>query len=83
MDQFRSLKLGNEKCGNEEVFGLVKDLIDSDIIKQDFDNLLEISTKNQSVKMNKFGNRECLALPKESLQHDQEMIEQSRGIHRI
>ena len=63
---------------NEEVFRLVKDSIDSDITKEDFDRLFEILVKNQSVKMNEVGNRECLSLPKESVQHDSETIEQKQ-----
>ena len=38
--------------------------LDSDITKEGFDRLLEILIKNQSVKRNKVGNRECLSLPK-------------------
>ena len=43
---FRTLKWGNKNCGHEEVFGLVKDLIASEIDKEDFDRLLKIFIKN-------------------------------------
>ena len=74
---FRGLKKWKFR-GNEEVFRLVKDSIDSDITKEDFDRLFEILIKNQSVKRNEVGNRECLSLPKESVQHDSETIEQKQ-----
>ena len=35
--------------------------------------------KNQSLKRDKVGNWECLSLPKESVQHDQEIIEQNQA----
>ena len=74
---FRGLKKWKFR-GNEEVFRLLKDSIDGDITKEDFDRLFEILIINQSVKRNEFGNRECLSLPKESVQHDSETIEQKQ-----
>ena len=53
LTSIRTLKRENKKCGNEEVFRLVKDSIDSDITKEDFDRLLEILIKNQPVKRKK------------------------------
>ena len=38
--------------------------------EEDSHRLLEILIKNQSVKKNKVGNRDCLSLPKQSVQHD-------------
>ena len=64
----QTLKRGNKKCGNEEVFDLVKDSADGVIKKEVFNNLLDILVQKQSIKGNKTGNRECLSLPKEALQ---------------
>ena len=63
-----TLKRENKKCGNEEVFNLVKDSVDCVIKKEVFNNLLDILVQKQSIKRNKIGNWECLSLPKEILQ---------------
>ena len=68
----RTLKPG-EKREKVEVFNLVKDsiygVIKKDVIKKEvFNNLLDILVHNKSIKRNKIGNRECLYLPKETLQ---------------
>ena len=47
---------------------MVKDSIDGVFKKEVFKNLLDILVQNQSVKRSKIGNRECLSLPKETLQ---------------
>ena len=49
-------------------FNLVKDSADGVIKKEVFNNLLDILVQKQSIKKNKIGNRECLSLPKETLQ---------------
>ena len=49
----QTLKRGNKKCGNEEVFNLVKDSVDGVIKKEVFNNLLDILVQNQSIKRNK------------------------------
>ena len=46
----RTMKRGNKKCGNEEVFNVVKDSIDGVIRKEVFNNLLDILIQKQSVK---------------------------------
>ena len=46
----QTLKRGNEICGNEEVFNLVKDSVDGAIKKEVFNNLLDISEQKQSIK---------------------------------
>ena len=38
----QTLKLGNKKCGNKEVFNLVKDSVDGVIKKEVFNNFLDI-----------------------------------------
>ena len=54
----RTLKRGNKKYGNEEFEkDSIKDSIDSDITKEDFDKFLKIIVKNQSVERNKVGNQ--------------------------
>ena len=69
----RTLKHG-EKREKVEVFNLVKDsiygVIKKDVVikKEVFNNLLDILVHNKSIKRNKIGNRECLYLPKETLQ---------------
>ena len=40
----QTLKRGNKKCGNEEVFNLVKDSVDGVIKKEVFNNFLERGT---------------------------------------
>ena len=57
--------MGIKICKNEKDVRLVKGSIYSDIAKEDFDSLLEILMKNQSVKSNKVGYLEYLSLPKE------------------
>ena len=52
----QTLKCGNKKCGNEEVFNLAKDSVDGVIKKKDFNNLLDILVQKQSIKRNKIGN---------------------------
>ena len=70
----QTLKRGNKKCENEEVLNLVKDSIEDVIKKEIFNNLLDILVQNQSVKRNKIGNRECLSIPKETLQVSNKLL---------
>ena len=46
----QTLEHGNKKCGNEEVFNLVKDSVDGVIKKEVLNNSLDILVQNQSVK---------------------------------
>ena len=62
----QTLKHGDKKDGNEEVFNFVKDSIDGVIKKEVFNNLLDISVQDQP-KRKKIENRECLSFPKETL----------------
>ena len=64
----QTLKRGNQKCGNEDVFNLVKDSVDGIIKKEVLNNLLDILVQKQSIKRNKIGNRGRLSLPKETSQ---------------
>ena len=48
-----TLKRGNEKCGSEEVFTLVKDPTDGVIKEEAFNDILDILVQKQSVKRNK------------------------------
>ena len=76
----QTLKRENKKCGNEEVFNLVKDSVDGVIEKEVFNNLLDILVQKESIKKqtnkqtNKIGNRECLPLPKKTLQVSDEFL---------
>ena len=46
----QTLKRENKKCGNEEVFNLVKDSVDGVIEKEVFNNLLDILVQKESIK---------------------------------
>ena len=70
----KTLKRGNKKCGNEELFNLVKDSVNSVIKKEVFNNILDILAQKESFKRNKIGNRECFFLPKETLQVSHELL---------
>ena len=63
----QTLKHGDKKNGNEEVFNFVKDSIDGVIKKEVFNNLLDISVQDQPFKRKIIENRECLSFPKETL----------------
>ena len=52
----QTLKRENKKCGNEEVFNLVKGSVDGVIKKEVFKNLLDTLVQKQSIKRNKIGN---------------------------
>ena len=84
ISSIQTLKRENKKCGNEEVFNLVKDSVDVVIKKEVFNNLLDILVQKESIKKqtskqtnkqtNKIGNRECLPLPKKTLQVSDEFL---------
>ena len=71
---------GNKKCGNEEVFNLVKDSVDGVIKKEVFNNLLDILVQKQSFKRNKIGNWECLSLLKETLQVSDKLTSAQKSV---
>ena len=62
----QTLKQGNEKCGKDDVFKLVKDSLDEKIVREIFEELLESLNQSQSIKPNAFGDGKCLSLPKEN-----------------
>ena len=62
----QTLKQGNEKCGRDDVFKLVKDSLDEKIAREIFEELLESLIQSQSIKPNAFGDGKCLSLPKEN-----------------
>ena len=76
----QTLKRENKKCGNEEVFNLVKDSVDGVIKKEVFNSLLDILVQKESIKKqankqtNKIGNREYLPFPKKTLQVSDEFL---------
>ena len=70
-----SLKRANTKWENKEDFLLVKDLIDVDINKEEFEKFLDILIDKYSTEKTKILNLECLSLLKESIQFSQEIIE--------
>ena len=80
ISSIQTLKRENKKCGNEEVFNLVKDSVDGVIKKEVFNNLLDILVQKESIKKqtnkqtNKIGNRECLPHPKKALQVSDEFL---------
>ena len=57
----QTLKQGNEKCGKDDVFELVKDSLDEKIARETFEELLESLIQSQSIKPNAFGDGECLS----------------------
>ena len=57
----QTLKQGNEKCGKDDVFKLVKDSLDEKIARETFEELLESLIQSQSIKPNAFGDGECLS----------------------
>ena len=59
-----TLKRGNKKCGNDEVFQLVSESLENEIIRE-FDENLETLIQKQQMKSNCYGNRTCLSIPKE------------------
>ena len=70
-----SLKRANTKWENKEDFLLVKDLIDVDINKEEFEKFLDILIDKYSTEKTKILNLECLSLLKESIQFSQEITE--------
>ena len=76
----QTLKRRNKKYGNEEVFNLVKDSLDGVIKNKVFNNLLAILVQKQSIKRNKIGNRECLSLPKETLQVSDKLTSSQKSV---
>ena len=69
----QTLRRGIKKCG-KEAFNLVKDSVDGVIKEEVFNNLLDTSVQEQSVKRSKFGNQKCLSLPKVTLQVSHELL---------
>ena len=61
MASIQTLKQGNEKCGKDEVFELVKDSLDEEIARETFEELLESLIKSQSIKLKAFGDGECFS----------------------
>ena len=76
----QTLKLGNKKCRNEEVFNLVKDSVDGVIKKEVFNILLDILVQKQSIKINKLGNWEYLSVPKETLQVSDKLTSDQKSV---
>ena len=60
-----TLKRGNKKCGNDEVFQLVSESLENEINRKFFEEILETLIQKQRVKANRYGNRTCLSIPKE------------------
>ena len=58
-------KRSSKKCGRNEVFDLVQNSLDSDIIRETFHELLQDMNKINAVKLRTVGETECLSLPKE------------------
>ena len=45
-----------------------------------FNNLLDILVQKQSIKRNKIGNRQCLSLPKETLQVSDKLTSAQKSV---
>ena len=60
-----TLKRGNKKCGNDEVFQVVSESLENEINREFFEENLETLIQKQQVKANCYGNRTCFSIPKE------------------
>ena len=60
-----TLKRGNKKCGNDEVFQLVSESLENEINRECFEENLETPIQKQQLKANCYVNRTCLSIPKE------------------
>ena len=59
-----TLKRKKSKCGKDEVFKLVKDMIEENIFREILDKTLDSLIKHGSVKCSLISNRTCLSLRK-------------------
>ena len=69
-----TLKRGNKKCGNDEVFQLVSKSLENEINREFFEENLETLIQKQQVKANCYGNRTCLSIPKEDQTKKQKLM---------
>ena len=60
-----TLKRGNKKRGNDEVFQCVSESLENEINRDFLEEILETLIQKQQVKANCYGNRTCLSIPKE------------------
>ena len=66
LPSLQTLKRNNKKQETEEVFQLVLESLESDIVKESFDEILEFLIKNQKVKTSCYANKTCLSIAKEN-----------------
>ena len=66
----QTLKRNNKKCGEEEVFRLVQESVESKVTKEIFDERLDALVKSHSVNIKLLGTRSYLALPKSNQDND-------------
>ena len=62
-----TLKRQSKKWSKEEVFALVKDLLEEAITMESFEKSLAFLQPSSSIKCNTISNRTCLSIPKHSL----------------
>ena len=65
-----TLKRKNKKCGPDEVFKLVKDSVETGLTRENFNECLGQLISNKSVNHNTINSRECLGLPKNEINLD-------------
>ena len=59
-----TLKCNDKKCGKEEVFRLVQESMESEVIKEIFEERLDALVESHSVNIKLLGTCTCLSLPK-------------------
>ena len=64
------LKRKKKKCGQKEVFNLVKDSLETGFTQENFNKCLGYLISNKSVKHSTINSRESLSLHKEETAHD-------------
>ena len=68
ISSIQTLKRSKKKCGREELYGLLKESVETEISPESFHETLNLLVENGSVIINTFRNRECISLPKENFQ---------------
>ena len=60
----QTLIRNNKKCGKEEVFHLMQESVEREVMKEIFEERLDALLESYSVKIKLLGTRTCLSLPK-------------------
>ena len=60
----QTLKRNNKRCGKEEVFRSVQESVESEVMKEIFEEQLDALVESHSVNIKLLQTRTCLSLPK-------------------